>query len=326
VEKGDLLFRIDPRSFDLAVLEAEAELNRDRAQLVKARENLRRYSKLRDMNVVAQEQYDDTFAEATSLENTIRLKEAALARARLDREYAAITAPIPGRVGIVKVNEGNVIKANDDRTLCVINQIRPINVAFSLPERYLGEVMERLAAGPMPVEVMPSGAQSTPVVARLAAVDNAVDTATGTIRLLATYDNEDNRLWPGQFARVDLTLRTLKGALMLPTRAVMQGLKGPYVYVVAPDGGDPAGGTVQPREVATTHIVGERTVVTEGLKEGELVVLDGHVALAPGVLVEIKEVRDGAEGREPAPSAAPSAASVPTPTAPGAGSGQGAAQ
>jgi multidrug efflux system membrane fusion protein len=326
VEKGDLLFRIDPRSFDLAVLEAEAELNRDRAQLVKARENLRRYSKLRDMNVVAQEQYDDTFAEATSLENTIRLKEAALARARLDREYAAITSPIPGRVGIVKVNEGNVIKANDDRTLCVINQIRPINVAFSLPERYLGEVMERLAAGPMPVEVMPSGAQSTPVVARLAAVDNAVDTATGTIRLLATYDNEDNRLWPGQFARVDLTLRTLKGALMLPTRAVMQGLKGPYVYVVAPDGGDPAGGTVQPREVATTHIVGERTVVTEGLKEGELVVLDGHVALAPGVLVEIKEVRDGAEGREPAPSAAPSAASVPTPTAPGAGSGQGAAQ
>lgn len=303
VQKGDLLFRVDPRAFDLAVLEAEARLARDRAQLVKARENLRRYSTLRDMNVVAQEQYDDTYAEAASLESTIRLNEAALAQARLDREYAAITAPISGRVGIIQVNEGNVIKANDDRTLCVINQIRPINISFSLPERFLGEVMDRLAQGELAVMVTPSRSQEEPVPARLTAVDNAVDTATGTIRLLAAYHNDDNRLWPGQFVRVELTLRTIAGALLLPTRAVLQGLEGAYVYVVRPDADDPGRGVAEARNVVTSHILDERTVIESGLAEGELVVLDGQVGLAPGAVVAIKSAPAPAE-----PQAAPAGA------------------
>ncbi|ADU64250.1 MAG: efflux RND transporter periplasmic adaptor subunit [Pseudodesulfovibrio sp.] len=315
VRKGDLLFRIDPRSFDLAVLEAEARLARDRAHLVKARENLRRYSTLRDMNVVAQQQYDDTYAEATALENTIRLNEATLAQSRLDREYAAITAPISGRVGIIQVNEGNVIKANDDRTLCVINQIRPINISFALPERFLGEVMDRLAQGEMSVEVTPSGSQTGPVTARLAAVDNAVDTATGTIRLLAAYHNDDNRLWPGQFARVDLTLRTIDDALLLPTRAVMQGLGGSYVYVIRPDASDPAAGVAEARDVVSAHILGERTVVSAGVAEGELVVLDGQVSLAPGAKVSIRKASPDAMG-----------AAVVSGTAPPAAKAQGTAQ
>jgi multidrug efflux system membrane fusion protein len=303
VQKGDLLFRIDPRTFDLAVKEAQAQLDRDRAHLNNARQDLKRYSKLREMNVVAQEQYDDTYAEAQSLENTIRLKEAELERARLDREYASITAPIPGRVGIVRVHVGNVIKANDDRTLCVINQIRPINVSFTLPERYLGEVMAQLAKGPMRVEVSPSGTDKK-AEADLAAVDNAVDTATGTIRLIASYPNEDNLFWPGQFARVQLTLRTMEGALLLPTRAVLQGLEGTYVYVAVPTGGDPAAGTVEARTVTTSHIVGERTVISEGIKEGELVVLDGQVGLSPGAAVSIKNLPDAAgDGKPAAPEA-----------------------
>ena len=297
VQRGDLLFRIDSRPFDLAVKEAQAELERDRAHLNKAREDLRRYSKLRDMNVVAQESYDTTYADAISLENTIRLNEAALEKARLDREYAAITAPIPGRVGIVQVNVGNVIKANDDRTLCVINQIRPINVTFSLPERYLGEIMARRAQGAMQVQVAPSGSDDA-VLAELSAVDNAVDTATGTIRLVATYPNDDNRLWPGQFARVQLTLRTIENALLLPTRAVMQGLEGAYVYVVAP-GADDKTGTASPRNIKTAQIVGQRTVVAEGLEPGELVVLDGQVGLSPGAAVSI---RQGAPAPTPAPA------------------------
>jgi multidrug efflux system membrane fusion protein len=288
VKAGDLLFQVDPRAFDLAVKEAQARLDRDRAHLDKAKKDLRRYSKLRDLNVVAQEQYDNTYAEATSLENTIRLNEAALEQARLDRDYAAIRAPISGRVGIVRVNVGNVIKANDDRTLCVINQIRPINVSFTLPERYLGEIMERRRQGPMRVTITPSGAGAAPVEADLAAVDNAVDTTTGTIRLLASYPNEDTRFWPGQFARVELTLRTLKGALLLPTGAVLQGMEGPYVYVVKTAEGDPASGTVEARQVTTSHIVGGRTVVDSGIKPGELVVLDGQVGLSPGARVSIK--------------------------------------
>jgi multidrug efflux system membrane fusion protein len=299
VEAGDLLFQVDPRSFDLAVKEAQARLDRDRAHLDKAKEDLRRYSKLRDLNVVAQEQYDNTFAEATSLENTIRLNEAALEKARLDRDYAAIRAPISGRVGIVQVNVGNVIKANDDRTLCVINQIRPINVSFTLPERYLGEILERRRQGSMRVSITPSGTSSTPVEADLAAVDNAVDTTTGTIRLLASYPNDDTRFWPGQFARVELTLRTLKGALLLPTGAVLQGMEGPYVYVVK-TGDDPASGTVEARKVAASHIVGRRTVIDSGVEPGELVVLDGQVGLSPGAKVSIKNGKGDGAGKGPA--------------------------
>ncbi|EGB16294.1 efflux transporter, RND family, MFP subunit [Pseudodesulfovibrio mercurii] len=290
VEAGDLLFQVDPRSFDLAIKEAQARLDRDRAHLNKAKEDLRRYSKLRELNVVAQESYDNTFAEATSLENTIRLNEAALEQARLDRDYAAIRAPISGRVGIVQVNVGNVIKANDDRTLCVINQIRPINVSFTLPERYLGEIMERRRQGPMRVSITPSGMTSTPVDGDLAAVDNAVDTTTGTIRLLASYPNDDTRFWPGQFARVELTLRTLKDALLLPTGAVLQGMDGPYVYVVKTAGDDPASGTVEPRQVVTAHIVGKRTVIRSGIEPGDMVVLDGQVGLSPGAKVSIKNM------------------------------------
>ncbi|MBG0790048.1 MAG: efflux RND transporter periplasmic adaptor subunit [Desulfovibrionaceae bacterium] len=302
VQKGDLLFRIDPRPFALAVKEARAKLDRDRAHLVKAREDLRRYAKLRQMNVVAQDQYDDTFAEATSLENTIRLNEAALEKAQLDLAYASITAPISGRVGIVQVNEGNVIKANDDRTLCVINQIRPITVSFSLPERYLGEIMERQADGPLKVGITPSGTDRSTVEAELTAVDNAVDTTTGTIRLLASYPNDDNRFWPGQFARVGLTLRTLKGAVWLPTGAVLQGMNGSYVYVVAPSVEDPASGTVEARDVTASHIVDDRTVIDSGLEAGELVVLDGQLGLSPGAAVTIKN------GPPPVPADDPGAA------------------
>lgn len=300
VQQGDLLFRIDSRSFDLAVKEAQAKLDRDRAHLNKAREDLRRYSKLRNMNVVAPEQYDDTYAEATSLENTIRLNEAALEKARLDMEYASITAPISGQVGIVQVNVGNVIKANDDRTLCVINQIRPINISFTLPERYLGEIIRRHAQEPLRVNVAPSGTGTAAVQAVLVAVDNAVDTTTGTIRLLASYPNEDNLFWPGQFARVDLTLRTMHGALVLPTGAVLQGMKGPYVYVVTPLAGDTATGSVEAREVTTAYISGESTVIDSGLVEGELVVLDGQVGLSPGARVSIKN----GPGKSPAEGAA----------------------
>ncbi|MBU1248914.1 MAG: efflux RND transporter periplasmic adaptor subunit [Proteobacteria bacterium] len=300
VQQGDPLFRIDPRSFDLDVQEAQAQLDRDRAHLNKAREDLKRHAQLREMNVVAQELYDETFAEATALENTIRLNQAALGKARLDREYANITAPISGRVGIVQVNVGNVIKANDDRTLCVINQIRPINVAFSLPERFLGEIMSRMAGGPLSVSLTPSGDEQEHLPGELTAVDNAVDTDTGTIRLLATYANEENRLWPGQFARVDLTLRTLTRALLLPSRAVMEGVNGPYVYLVVPSD-DPEGGVAQARDVTTSTLVGDRTVIEKGVQAGDLVVLDGQLALTTGTKVKIKK----GKADTPAPQTAP---------------------
>jgi len=286
VAKGDLLFRIDPRPFELAIRESQAKLDRDKATLVKAEEDLKRYSTLKAKDVVAQEQYDLTFSQAKSLEGTIRLNQANLDRARLDLEYADIRAPISGRVGTVMLTSGNVVKANED-TFCVINQISPIFVSFSVPERYLPAVMARQKQGPLEVAAATPGDEGKkPVTARLASVDNAVDSKTGGIRLKAIYENADRRLWPGQFVRVGLTLATMQDVVVIPTQAVMDGLKGPYVYVIGADG------TAEARQITPGPIVDASTVVDQGLAKGETVVVDGQIRLAPGLKAEIKKATD----------------------------------
>ncbi len=283
IKQGDPLFRIDTRPFELAIRESQATLDRDKALLVKAEEDLKRYATLRGKDVVAQEQYDQTYSQAKSLEGTIRLNQANLERARLDLEYADIRAPISGQVGSVLLTQGNVLKANDDRVMCVINQITPIFVSFSVPERYLPEVMARLKTGPLAVEASPDGESGRPpITAKLASVDNAVDTKTGAIRLKAVYENADHRLWPGQFVRVGLRLGSLENTVVIPTQAVLDGLNGPYVYVVG------EGGLVQARQIKPGPIVDGTTAVETGLAAGEQVVVDGQIRLAPGVKAEIK--------------------------------------
>lgn len=295
VAKGDLLFRLDPRPFELAIREAQAKLDRDKALLVKAEEDLRRYATLKAKDVVAQEQYDQTYSQAKTLEGTIRLDEASLALARLDLEYAVIRAPIAGRVGSVLLTTGNVVKANDDRVMCVINQISPIFIAFSVPERYLTAIRERRARGEPTVTAAPPGETSRPpVTAKLAFVDNAVDAKTGAIRLKAVSENADHRLWPGQFVRVGLDLADLKDVVVVPTRAVLDGLRGPYVYVIKPDGAADA------RQITPGPIVGENTVVEKGVAAGEMVVVDGQVRLAPGVRAAIKKADKAPPGDAPA--------------------------
>ncbi len=283
VAKGDLLFRIDPRPFELAVREAQAKLDRDKALLVKAEADLKRYETLKSKDVVAQEQYDLTYSQAKTLEGTIRLNQASLDRARLDLEYAEVRAPIAGRVGTVQLTAGNVLKANDDRTMCVINQMSPIFISFSVPERHLPAIMARQKEGGLAVVASVDGEKDRePITARLASVDNAVDAKTGAIRLKAVYENKDHRLWPGQFVRVDLNLSTLKDAVVVPTRAVMDGLKGPYVFVVGKDG------VAEVRQIAAGPIVEAQTVVEKGVAAGDMVVVDGQVRLANGVKAEIK--------------------------------------
>lgn len=289
VAAGDPLFRLDPRPFELAIREGQAKLERDKALLVKAEADLRRYSTLKSKDVVAQEQYDQTFSQAKTLEGTIRLDQASLDRARLDLEYADIRAPIAGRIGAVMLTAGNVLKANDDRVMCVINQISPIFIAFSLPERYLPAIQAKIRQGTLTVTAAPAGEDSLePVTAKLTSIDNAVDAKTGSIRLKAVAGNTDHRLWPGQFVRVGLLLSTLSDVVVIPTQAVMDGLKGPYVYVVGKDG------TVDARQITPGPIVDAATVVEKGLSSGEMVVTDGQVRLAPGVKAAIKQA-------EPAP-------------------------
>jgi multidrug efflux system membrane fusion protein len=282
VQKGDLLFRIDPRPFELVIRESQAKLERDKALLTKADEDLKRYVTLKAKDVVAQEQYDQTFAAAKTLEGTIKLNQATLDRARLDLEYADVRAPISGRVGTVLLTAGNVVKANE-AVACVINQISPIFISFSIPERYLPAVMARQKKGPMEITASaPGDIESEPILAPIASVDNAVDTKTGTIRLKAMAENADHRLWPGQFVRVGLTIAVLDNAVVIPTQALLDGIAGPYVYVIGNDG------KAEARRVTPGPIVDGDTVVEKGLVAGEMVVTDGQVRLAPGTKAEIK--------------------------------------
>jgi len=307
VREGDLLFRLDPRPFELTIREAQARLERNRVQLAKAAKDLERYAQLSKINAVAQEQYDKTYTEAKSLESDIQLNLATLERARLDLAYTVIKAPISGNVGMIQVTEGNVIKANDERTLCVINQLDPVSVSFALPERYLTEVLDMQRSGSVPVEATPassdalsgqsspsgqpsqSGQTREPVRGFLSAMDNAVDTTTGTIRLRAQFDNAEKRLWPGQFVRVGLVLRDKPDALLIPTSAVLDGIQGSYVYVITPDN------KAEARQITVDFLSGKNTVLASGLAVGERVVLDGQVRLAPGMTVEVR----------PQPGAAP---------------------
>jgi multidrug efflux system membrane fusion protein len=298
VAKGTTLFRIDPRPFEMAIREAQGKLDRDKALLVKANEDLKRYATLKSKDVVAQEQYDQTQSQAKTLEGTIRLDEASLDRAKLDLEYSDIKAPIAGRVGTILLTTGNVVKA-DEGTLCVINQLSPIFIAFSVPERHLPAILARRKLAPLSVTAAPDGeGKNPPLTAPLVFVDNAVDAKTGAIRLKAEYANTDERLWPGQFVRADLTLDTLEGALIIPTQAVMDGLKGPYVYVIDQDN------RAEARQITPGPIVDGTTVVEKGLAPGEWVVVDGQVRLAPGALAEIKPA-DGGPAAQPKAGAKP---------------------
>ena len=285
VRAGDMLFRIDPRPFAAAVAEAEAGIEHDQVLLRKAEDDLARYLGLRDKQVISQEQYDQTKAEADALRASIRLGRAQLEQARLDLEYSAIKAPISGRVGEVLVHKGNVIKANDDRDLLVINQVSPIHVAFSVPEAHLPEIARRMALGDLAVEAAPPDGQGAThgqgETGRLVAVDNTVDRATGTIRLKAEFANDHGLLWPGQYVRVAMTLSTISGAVVAPTPAVQVGASGSYVYVVGQDD------TAELRPVATGLEQDGLTVIAEGLEPGERVVTQGQLLLTPGASLEI---------------------------------------
>lgn len=295
---GDVLFLLDQRPFQAALKEGLAKLERDQALLKKAEDDLTRYTGLKQKDVVSQEQYDKASTDAKSLRASIKLSEAAIEQARLQLEYSTIKAPFAGRIGSVLVHQGNVIKANDDRNLLIINQVQPIYVSFAVPEQHLPDIASR-HGGKAALEVLAfvGGDDKNPERGTLAAVDNAVDRSTGTIKLKGVFQNADKRLWPGQFARVALNLSGRENVLNVPGAAVQQGLQGAYVYVVTGQN------TVEFRLVETGSTAGERVSVLKGVSAGETVVVDGHVRLAPGSPVEIKGAPALADGAKPGEAA-----------------------
>jgi multidrug efflux system membrane fusion protein len=282
VSKGDILFTLDARPFETAIKKAEADLGRIRAQLATARANAERYGKLVKDGIVTAEQYDAYRTQAESLEADLVAQQANIDALKVQLSYCTIRSPLSGRTGNLLINAGNVVKANDTLSLVTINQIRPIYVTFSIPEKDLARIRQYLGRGRMRVEARLPGDNSPPESGEVTFLDNAVDPATATIKLKGTFANAKTRLWPGQFVTVRLTLASLADAVVVPTQAVQTGQQGQYVFVVTGD-------TAELRPVKSGAAYEGLTVIEQGVKAGETVVIDGHIRVVPGGRVSIKD-------------------------------------
>jgi multidrug efflux system membrane fusion protein len=225
VRAGSPLFAIDPRPYRAALAEAEAQLARNTALLAKAEADITRYAGLVQQDYVTKEQYDQITADAAALKAAVAADQANVETARLDLDYCTISSPVTGRTGTLNVKVGNLVKANDDQPLVTINQIRPINASFSVPAQLLPGVIARRANGIKVMAAVP-GDSNPAAEGSLSFVDNTVDTTTGTILLRATFANEDERLWPGQFVDLTVILGEEPGRIVCPSGAVQTGQQG----------------------------------------------------------------------------------------------------
>jgi multidrug efflux system membrane fusion protein len=295
VAKGQVLFTLDRRPLEGALQQAQATLARDTAQAAQAKSTAARYDDLQNRGIATKEQADQSRTSAAALDATLESDRAAVENAKVQLQYATITAPISGRTGALIVHEGNLVRANDVTPLVVINQVAPIFVSFGVPEGRLPDLKRYLAQGTVHVEAAAPG-ETTSSSGRITFIDNAVDSTTGQIRIKASFPNGDHRLWPGQFANVTVTLSTEPSAIVVPTAAVQNGQQGSYVFVVKPDM------TVDLRTIVVARQAAEETVVQNGLKLNEIVVTDGQLRLVAGAKVSVK---NGPNGKAAAPKVEP---------------------
>ena len=292
VNRGDLLFTLDPRPYEAALAEARAKLLRDSALAKNAENDARRYETLFEKNYVSRTQYELARANADALKATIEADRAAVENARLQLGYCFIHAPISGQTGSVLADLGNMIKANADDAMLVINQIQPIYVNFSVAERHLPQIKKYMTLGELSVDALIPGEEEQPVAGVLTFVDNTVDKASGTIVLKATFANQEKRLWPGLFVNVVVTLSTQPHAIVVPAHAVQTGQQGQYVFVVKADL------TVESRPVTVGSQLDQEALVDSGLQAGEMVVTEGQLRLTTGARVEIKNTDQPGENTQ----------------------------
>ena len=286
VQQGQLLFQIDPRPFQAALDQALANLARDHAQLVNARQEVTRYQQLVQNDLATQEQFDQFKANADAAQAAVTADSAAVQTARLNLEYTTIKAQIAGRTGSLLLREGNLVPVNGATPLVIVNQIRPIAVTFSVPEKYLDDIQHFSALSRLAVEIRPSDDTTGVLRGTLTFINNQVDTTTGTIQLKGTFANADRKLWPGEFVAVRLVLNVERNVLTVPSNAVMTGQNGTYVYLVNPDR------SVKTQEVTVGRSAGDFVVIEKGLTDGQQVVTDGQLRLVPGARVEIQRAGD----------------------------------
>ncbi|MBI4625170.1 MAG: efflux RND transporter periplasmic adaptor subunit [Verrucomicrobia bacterium] len=283
VKQGDLLFEIDPRPFRNALQSAEADRQKILVQLENARAQVARYRTLSADAMVSKEQFQKIQDDARALEAQSLASESTVANTRLQLDYCSIRAPFAGRTGNLGGHVGDLVRANEAGVaLVTINQLNPIYVTFGVPQQNLTAVNRYRAKGTLEVNVIPPGPDETPEKGELTFVDNVVDSSTGTIKLKATFANASHRLWPGQFAVVAVTLSSPE-VLTIPSSAVQPSQSGQHVFVVKADQ------TAELRTVTVERTHGNDAVITNGLAEGETVVIDGQLRVVPGRPVEIKQ-------------------------------------
>ncbi len=289
VTKGQVLFTLDRRPLEAALALAEANLARDTAQAANARAQATRYQDLAQRGIATREQVDTTRTAATALDSVLEADRATIENAKVQLQYATISAPLSGRTGALIVHPGSLVRANDATPMVVINQVAPISVGFSVPERRLTELKQYLAKGPVVVNAVIPGSDGPAERGRVSFVDNAIDRTTGTIRVKGTFDNRSRHLWPGQFVNVTVTLTTVKDATTVPSVAIQTGPQGTFVYVVKADQ------SAEVRPVTVERTRGEESIVAAGLQPGETIVTDGQLRLVPGSRVSIKKGPEGGQ-------------------------------
>jgi multidrug efflux system membrane fusion protein len=287
VSEGDLLARIDPRPFNVQLAQAEGQLARDEASLKVNELTLARYEGLRSSKAVTPQQVDEQVALVQQSEGAIKTDKAMIANARLQLTYSHIVAPISGRIGLRLVDLGNIVRANDPTGLAVITQLQPIALVFTIPQDSVNRVQKKFKASEsLSVEAYDRDFGTKLATGTLLAIDNQVDSTTGTVRLKAVFENEDNMLFPNQFVNARLLVDVKRDAVIVPAAAVQQGPNGTFVYVVTADGTDQS---VKLRNVVAGATEGDQTVIEEGLSQGEVVVTDGVDKLIDGAKVAPRE-------------------------------------
>ncbi len=292
VQKGQLLALIDPRPYQVALNQAQANLYKDKAALEDARLNAKRYQDLAKEGVISRQQYDTQASASGQLEGAVQADQAAIDNAKLNLMYTRITAPISGRVGLRQVDPGNMVHASDQNGMFVITQLQPIAVLFTLPEDQLPEVAKQMRGHALKVEAYSRDDQTSLGTGTLLTIDNQIDPTTGTGRLKAEFANKDRTLWPNQFVNVRLLLDVRKDNVTVPAAAIQRGPQGTYVYLAKNDN------TAELRPVDVSYMTGTVAAIGNGLKQGEVVITDGQDKLQTGSKIEVRAASPQGQRRQ----------------------------
>jgi multidrug efflux system membrane fusion protein len=311
VKQGDLLAVVDPRPYDVALQQAIGTMQKDEALLKNAQTDLERYKKLVAQDSIARQQYDTQISLVRQYEAALVVDQAQVDAAKLNVTYTKILSPLTGRIGLRLVDQGNYVTMADATSICIIIQVQPISVLFTIPEDSLPQVRARLKAGAtLEVRVLDRAQKTELAVGKLDTHDNVIDTTTGTVKLRGTFDNKDEALFPNQFVNVRLLVDTVKDATVVPVAAIQRGQPGTYVYLVKADD------TVAIKVVTLGVTDGEKVQITSGLEVGDEVVIDGTDRLRDGAKIRRPGANPRVTSGPPVAAAPPDAASSASPVAP----------